>query len=212
MARHLDVLVVESDRGVADDAGAALEAAGHRVHRCFDPGDDGLPCRAARGEGICPLDEGVDAALVVRGSEAGGPTALEIGASCAVRAGVPLAQQSAAGSDPYGAGLTTRVDDPDEVVAGCLAAADAAIADLRRAVLSRIKTVLSGLGPETRFGCDIERDSHQLIVRLSGPPVTGQVRHALAVRVLDAVWASQGTVGEVDVHYHAAEPVEPSPR
>ena len=44
MSERLDVLVVESHPGVADDAAAGLAASGHRVHRCHYAGFDAFPC------------------------------------------------------------------------------------------------------------------------------------------------------------------------
>ena len=82
----LDVLLTESHPDAGVKAQEELEAAGVRVHRCHEPGSDGFPCSALAGPG-CPLEEGVDAVVVVRKNAATHPTALEGGVTCGLRAG-----------------------------------------------------------------------------------------------------------------------------
>jgi len=53
--------------------------------------------------------------------------------------------------------------------------------------------------------CRFVRDGQRLIVHLDGPPVGRGVEQAIAVRVLDAVWRSGRTYGDVDVSYHPTE-------
>lgn len=126
MAKDLDVLLIESSPGVGAADAERLESAGHRVHRCY-------PDHAARGghvplrerslcvgvtEGSCPLDRGVDVALLVRHRVATRPLASEAGVSCALRAGVPVVEDGPDLLDPYGPWVTVRVGDRD-VVASC---------------------------------------------------------------------------------------------
>jgi hypothetical protein len=202
MKSDLDVLVVESHRGAAAEATTALEAAGHHVHHCFDADDEGLTCRAVRDRGSCPLDDGMDVALLVRDPHADDrPTAREIGISCAVRAHVPVAAQgrALAAFTPF---LTRRVDGdlPVDVVD----TAEQGYELLRRAILQRIRTVLPCTSTAI-VDCELERAGHRLIVHLRGPAVGNRAEKAAAVRVLDAVWASGRTYGQVDVSYHAAD-------
>ena len=203
MKRHLDVLVVESDLGAADDAAAALEAVGHHVHRCYEVADPGLTCRAVRDPGACPLDSGIDVALLVRGTTDPLPTGREIGVSCAVRAHVPVAAQGPA-LDAYEPFLTRRIDGDvaDEVVV----AADLGDKALREDILDRVRMVLPCASVDT-VDCELERVGHRLVVHLLGPRIGNRAEKAAAVRVLDAVWASGRTYGHVDVSYHARSDV-----
>jgi len=121
MTENMDVLVIESRRHYADQAVATLEAAGHRVLRCFDPGDEGFPCRGVTRPDECPIDRGVDVALVVRPRVAPQPTPLETGVSCALHAGVLLVEKGTASRDPFDPWLARRVGD-EGVVAACEAA------------------------------------------------------------------------------------------
>ncbi|MGZ4690569.1 MAG: hypothetical protein ACXWAY_13165, partial [Acidimicrobiia bacterium] len=62
----MEVLVVESEPGAAAIAIAQLEAAGHRVARCHEPGSRAFPC-AGLDPGRCPLEEdAIDVVLTVR--------------------------------------------------------------------------------------------------------------------------------------------------
>lgn len=72
-----------------------LEAAGHRVHRCYrthEPRSARVPLRdryLCTGviDGSCPLDDGMDVALLVRQRIATQPAAPEFGVSCAPPSG-----------------------------------------------------------------------------------------------------------------------------
>jgi hypothetical protein len=132
MTRPLDVLVIESHPGVAASAVHALEAAGHHVQRCYDDDSLGFPCRGVIDPAECPLARHSDVALLVRGRVAPRPTELEQGASCALRAGVPLVEDGPAALDPFEPWLAARVDD--SVVNTCEAASDTALGELRRPI------------------------------------------------------------------------------
>ncbi len=84
----MKVLVVEAQPGGADEARAALTAAGHTVVGC-DTLEPQAPCRGLATVATCPLDEhDVDVAVVHhtgRDLSAG-----ERGALCAARARVPV--------------------------------------------------------------------------------------------------------------------------
>lgn len=84
----MKVLVVEAQPGGADEAKAALVAAGHTVVDCDTP-EQHAPCRGLASEGTCPLDEhDVDVAVV---HHAGRDLSVgERGALCAARARVPV--------------------------------------------------------------------------------------------------------------------------
>lgn len=84
----MKVLVVEAQPGGADEAKAALVAAGHTVVGCETP-EPHAPCRGLSTVGACPLDEyDVDVAVV---HHTGRDLAVsERGALCAARARIPV--------------------------------------------------------------------------------------------------------------------------
>lgn len=203
MSTPLDVLVVENRRHAADAAVADLEAAGHHVHRCFDPDSPGFPCQAIREPGTCPLDQGVDVALSVRDRIEPRPTRYEQGISCAIRAGVPIAEVGPQALDPFEPWVTCRITN--DVAVGVATAAERGLDELRRAVIRRIRPLVADPDLAQAIACTFERSGHRLVVHLSGPAVGPRIEQAMAVRVLDAVWSSNRTYGQVDVAYHTIE-------
>lgn len=204
MTRSLDVLVIESQPGAAVSAVQALEAAGHHVHRCYDDDSLGFPCRGVVDLVECPLARHTDVALLVRGRVAPRPTELEQGASCALRAGVPLVEDGPAALDPFEPWLAARVDD--SVVNTCEAASDTALGELRREILRLAAPILSSAGIlASRARCHIEPQATRLHVQFDLPvAVIPGVKQALAVRVLDAVRGAGRTYGPVEVTVHDA--------
>ena len=204
MTRSLDVLVVESGVRAADVAAAELQAAGHRVHRCHDEDHRGFPCRGLDGTAPCPVDTGVDVALLVRPRVTPRPTASEDGVRCALRAGVPLVEEGPEVLDPFTPWVARRVEPGGDVAAACVATADAAREPLRRRIEARIAPLAAAQGfdpgtVQTRF----ESTGTSLAVHLDMPvPVSRAASQALAVRVLDAVRSMGRTAGAVDVFVH----------
>lgn len=197
----LDVLVVESHQGAANEAEAVLLAAGHRVHRCYGPDDVGFPCTAITDRGSCPIDGGVDVALLVRRQVLPRATSLEVGVTCAIRAGIPVAESGPDTLDPYEPWLTVR-SDGDDIVADVVATAQRGLDPLREDIRGRAATVLpEGSDPEA-IACRFERHGPELLVHLSGPRLHDEVTQAMAVRALDAVGRSGRTFTQVDVTYH----------
>ena len=199
MTKPLEVLVIESHRGAAAAAVHDLEAAGHHVQRCYDEDSLGFPCRGVIDAAQCPLARHADVALLVRSRVAPHPTALEQGATCAIRAGVPLVEAGPAALDPFELWLAARVDD--DVVATCEAASDAALGELRREILRLVAPVLFAAGIAIdRAVCRLEPEATRLNVRFDlSVGVSSAVRQALAVRVLDAVRGAGRTYGPVQV-------------
>jgi len=96
------VLVLEGERGAADQAAAALAEAGHDVARCHDTGSAAFPCRGMLEGQECPLEsDQVDVALVVRGEPGDEPTAGEDGVRCALRRYIPLVVAGEVSRSPY---------------------------------------------------------------------------------------------------------------
>jgi hypothetical protein len=211
MTKPLDVLVIESHPGAAAEARQALEAAGHHVFRCYDDDSNGFPCLGVTDPADCPLARRTDVALLVRRRVAPRPTALEQGATCAIRAGVPLVEAGPEPLDPFEPWLVGRVDD--NVVATCEAASDTALGELRREILRLATPILFGAGIVTsRALCRIQPEATRLHVEFELPAaVTTAVKQALAVRVLDAVRSAGRTYGPVHVSVHDAREAGPHP-
>lgn len=213
MTRTLDVLLIESHPGAGAAAADRLAADGDRVHRCYPAHTrpradgpigtrDGLLC-AAITTGKCPLDDGIDVALLVRQRFATRPAASEGGVSCALRAGVPVVEDGPELLDPFGPWLAGRVTG--DVTAACASAAEKAFQPLRQAVEERVGRVLAGAGLEpAAVLCAFEEHRHRLHVVLGGPDVPLALRQALAIRVLDAVRSSGRKYGQVDVSYRVS--------
>ncbi len=202
VTRPLDVLIIESHRGAAASAVRALEAAGHQVHRCHHDDSHGFPCRGVIDPAGCPLSRHIDVALLVRRRVFPRPTAREHGATCAIRADVPVVEDGPAALDPFEPWLAARVDG--DVVATCEAATDAALGDLRREILRLAAPILVGAGiPAGLTACSIEPETARLGVHFDLPvAVAPAVKQALAVRVLDAVRGAGRTYGPVEVSVH----------
>lgn len=116
----MQVLLVESRSGAGQTVENRLVDAGHRVVRCFDS-DRAVACRGASGD-TCPIDEGeIDVALVVRDAEAR-PQLTEMGATCAIRHHLPVAEIGASPASPF-AGTIDQIDaDPVTVAEQAVAA------------------------------------------------------------------------------------------
>jgi hypothetical protein len=203
--RTLDVLLLENRPGVGQTEQAALEAAGHRVHRCHDADDDGFPCKGMVGERHCPLDEPIDVALLVRRGVSPRPTPFEDGVRCATRHDVPIVEHGSDTLDPFSPWIVHRVGLGEGVVAQCAVAADRADEPLRRAVQDRIGPVLAAAGLRSDdVVCDVESVGHLLTVHIDVfTEVEPRLEQAIAVRVLDAVRDSRRTHGQVSVQVHA---------
>lgn len=84
-------LLVESTPGNAHEVADWLHAAGHDTATCFDgPMDHG--CRGVRDYAACPLNGETDGAVLVRDLDSGGHMLSEMGAVCARRHRVPVAE------------------------------------------------------------------------------------------------------------------------
>lgn len=198
----LDVLLLESRPGDAAHAGTLLADAGHRVHRCWEDGvptrNGGFaPCTALTG-GTCPLDDGIDVALVVRSGvepRAGDP---EVGVRCALRARVPVVEDGADLLDPFAPWLAARVGD--DVVGTCEAAARDALAPSAATVRDGLAPLLAaeGLGPDA-VDVALEAAGDHLTVRLHGPDVPPRLRQALSVRAVALLPPRSRPSSRVDV-------------
>jgi hypothetical protein len=154
----------------------------------------------------CPIEQGVDVAVLVRPHISPRPTPLESGVSCTVRAGVPLVEKGREALDPFAPWVTARVGGrvADGVVDACTEATETVFGSLLARIQRRtLRTMAAEAGRPGPLGCAIERHGRGLYVELSGPPVGKGVEHALAVRVVDAVRAEGRAFPTVDVTYRA---------
>lgn len=205
MGSSLDVLIIQSHPHAADDAETALVAAGHRVHSCYEPGNEGFPCKGLLDPGGCPLDRGMDVALLVRARVSPRPSSLENGAVCAVRAGIPLAERGSAVLDPFEPWISLRLDRHEDVVEGCESAVELAHDPMRQEILTNLAAVLERAGrPVDALTCSIERAGSRLLVKLGGPEVDRRTQQALALSVLSTVQAARRVADPLDVTYSAA--------
>lgn len=209
MTTALDVLLIEARPGAGADDADRLAAGGHHVHRCWGPGTavdrsgpGFAPCLGLTDD-ACPLDEGIDVALLVRPEVAPRTSEGESGVRCVLRAGIPLVEHGGDLLDPFAPWLAGRVGD--DVVAGCEAAAHGALAPVADAARGRMASILvaQGIDPaavEVRF----EADGDSLEVHVVGPPVDHRTRRALCVRALGAVRGTPRPFTRVGVGYQEA--------
>ncbi len=198
----LDVLVIESHAGTGRRHAAALASAGHRIHRCSRPGANAFPCTEITDPGSCPLDRGVDVALLVRRNVALRSSDREQGVGCAIRSGVPVVEDGPTVLDPYEPYVTARVTG--DLIATCEEATDHGYDDLREAIGERCARVLTAAGisptrPDIRF----RRVGNRLAVDVHGEQISRNLQDALSIRVLSAVVDGRRSFEGVDVSYHA---------
>ena len=123
------VLVVGTDDWAIDQAVAALEAAGDVPLRCHDSGQPAFPCHRFSG-GRCPVDDGVDVVLTVRGRVTPEPLPGELGVLCGLRGRIPLVVAGFASPNPFSKVTAATVRSDEDLVAVCEAAVRRVI-DLR---------------------------------------------------------------------------------
>jgi hypothetical protein len=129
----LNVMVLESDRGAADDAVHELERAGHVVLRCHDPGAPAFPCRGIVELSACPVrSHGVDVALTVRARQRAEPTAHEDGVGCALMHRLPLIVAGPSLLDPYEGHEVRVLDRTADIGRACEEVAAAALPEHSR--------------------------------------------------------------------------------
>lgn len=201
MTTPLDVLMIESGPGIASGPAADLLEAGHRVHWCHDSFDHGFRCRGLHEPSTCPLERHVDVAFVVRDGVNPRPTTFEAGVRCAIRAHVPIVEQGTEILDPFAPWVTERTMRGEDPVAACERAALNTHGALEAGIRSRISGLLaaSTIKPD-EVRCRFHANGQRLDIELVLPmEVSKRVKHALAVRVLDAVRTAKRTYGQVDV-------------
>lgn len=177
-------LLIGSVAGAEEPLVERLDAAGHDVVRCHHPDGPDFPCSALTEDG-CPLEGHcpVDVAITVH-REGSPVTARESGATCAVRAGIPLVVVSADDHHPFVA--VADVSTGAEGVPRALDRAVAVAAEKRAAPLAaearRLLEVEGIDAGEVRV--DVTRDGDDArIVVWTERPVPDHVANAIATRV-----------------------------
>lgn len=185
------VLLVETEASDAAADAPALAEDGNVVFRCFpesgssDQRSDALRCVGVT-EGACPLDDGVDVAVMrIAGPY---PTIRAAGSLCALRRGVPVAEVRA----------------EQDVVALAHEAIEDGYDELRSEIRWRLAPLLSGL--EVRgdaIDIEFETVGPALFVTLRGPALPSAARQRIASRVADAIASSKRVFSKTDVAYVA---------
>lgn len=202
MTPPLDVLIIESHPRTATEAESVLRHAGHRTHRCYDPDSRGFPCKGLLNPHGCPIDQGVDVAVLARRRVQPSPTSLENGAICAIRAGIPVTEQGSPTLDPFEPWVNSRFDKASDIVEACEVAIARGLEPLRRSIGERVTRLLGAAGASSdALACSIERQGSRLMVRLTGPPVAERLRQAAALEVMTAVQGSGAVADPLDVTY-----------
>lgn len=164
----MKVLVVEAQRGGAEDAKATLRAAGHTIVDCDTP-EPHAPCRGLATVGTCPLDEhDIDVAVV---HHAGRDLSVsERGALCAARARIPVVVDGDyRRSVSFGPGtFVAGVDLVDACVAAASSGAAHAAAVRRDLLTSGVidPDDVSGARPKVSFVVDRQPRRLRLTIHL----------------------------------------------
>lgn len=200
MSDVIDVMLIENRPHAGDRAASELEAAGHRVHRCFEPGDESFPCRGLLDASLCPLNAGAEVAMLVRQGVSPHPSALEQGVHCAVRAGLPIVEDGTDLLDPFDSWVLMRVDD--DPVAACVEAIHQRLEPLRRALGEMTDVVMTAVGrPDSSIAWAIEDTGSTLHLTGRGPDLDKAAKSRLAVRALDVVNGMGFERERIDVSY-----------
>ncbi len=181
------VLVLETSRMASARAERALEAAGHEVVRCHEPGKWGSACKALE-DGTCVL-AGVDVALTVREPPFPRAAPFEDGVTCALRSHVPLVVAGNPVLNPFERWATEVLDRGDDIVAGCERAAAAPLPRHGELATEALRTVLElhGLDPAEAEAVVHRRQSVLRVTLHTPQPLSRALAEVAAVRVIAAV-------------------------
>jgi hypothetical protein len=189
----LRVLVVESERGAADDAEGQLAAAGHTVVRCRERGAPAFPCKGVAEGHHCPLDEGVvDVALDIRPRPRSQPAPQEDGVACALRRHVPVVVAGSALLNPYDGYASEVVPTTANLVDVCEKTASAVLREHSRVAARALRICLERRGIHAMPLVAVRRRHGALLVSVSGATHVdastksmASVRMSAALRELD---------------------------
>ncbi|MDP9336555.1 MAG: hypothetical protein M3Q30_25025 [Actinomycetota bacterium] len=197
----LNVMVLESERGAADQAALDLTEAGHVALRCHEPGAPAFPCRGVEDQSSCPvLSHAVDVALTVRLRPRSQPAPQEDGVRCALMHHVPLVVAGSAVLDPY-EGYEARLLDRDgDVVGACEEVAAAELPRHTRVASEALQTTQSADDARADARASVTRRCGSLLVSVSGlEGLAPRRREAAVVRMLARLRELDSTARGIDV-------------
>jgi hypothetical protein len=196
---ELDVLLLESFPGAGRAEASQIVASGHRVHRCHDVGKPSFPCNGLTDSG-CPLDDGVDVVVMARGRFEPDQTEHEHGASCAIRAQVPLVEAHHGVASPFEPWAVAQADGAliHAIEHAAEHSLDQLVDELLR--IARPKVSRAGGDPD-RVSCRIERHADGAHVVFHGPVISDVVKGKIGVRALDAVRQADRSIDVRGVSY-----------
>jgi hypothetical protein len=190
MTDRLNVLVLESEVGAADEARRELEEAGHHVVGCHKRGEDAFPCAGLHDERHCPLDEVVDVALDVCPRPRSQPAPREDGVACALRQHIPLVIAGPAVLNPYDDYAQSTINRTYDVVDACERAATAPLRDHTSAAARALRDVLDRRRVDATPLVAVRRRDGVLLIEVSrAENVDHATRSMAAVRMAGAVRA-----------------------
>ncbi len=202
MANPLEVLVLESEPGAAEEAVYDLERAGHQVHRCHEPGKPAFPCRAFDEAG-CPLEAGtVDVALTVRARSRSVPSSFEDGVSCALQHRIPLVVAGRVVLNPYDEFAAEVVNGTDGIVAAVEAAATGSLREHELLALDAARRVLAsgGAASDATVGATARRHHGVVTVGIRvAAEIDPRTRDMIGTRALGALRRFDRHARQIDV-------------
>jgi hypothetical protein len=206
MADQLNVLLLESEPGAALVARDELEAAGHMVRYCHEPGEAAFPCNALIEGKRCPLEgEAVDVALDIRRHPRAQPTLREDGVTCALREHVPVVVAGAPTLNPYGDFVAETLDRNFDVVETVERVAGAQLDRHSSAAAAALHDVLQRRGITRVPAVSVRRRRGALVISVAGAGLLDvPTKSMAAVRMTAAVRAIDAHARGVDVVFDPA--------
>ena len=197
----LNVMVLESERGAADDAARDLTEAGHVVLRCHDAGAPAFPCRGIEDPSTCPLQSHhVDVALTVRSRPRSQPAPQEDGVRCALMHRVPLVVAGSPVLDPYEQYEALVVDRSADVVGACEAVAAAELKPHSRVAGEALVAFGPAGGDGAAAAASVTRREGRLRVSVSGlDALAPRQRDAAIVRMVAKLREFDAAARGIDV-------------
>jgi hypothetical protein len=204
VTEHLNVLLLESERGAGIAARNELRTAGHTVVRCHEPGAAAFPCNAIAYGRRCPLvSHTVDVALVVRPRPRAQPAPQEDGVTCAIKHHVPLVVAGPRVLDPFEPYASAVLDRTYDVVDACERAAHGPLPDHTRIAASTLRTTLDARGVRASPLVSVTRRRGCLVVDVSNArSVDRATRDMAAVRMTAALRAFDVAAKGIDVVFN----------
>lgn len=197
------ILLLADDDGHFREAAEPLERKGHEVVGCHPDGAAGhrWPCSAV--DDVCPLDEGIDAAVAL-GTPDGRPDA---GVGCVVRQHIPLVidtEKSANELWPFAAAMVDSLDD--SLVDAVESLQGAPLPRLTDAAAGAVAGIADRLELEGPFETVVTRNRRNIQATIHGPEsTTKEQRASIAQAAFAAVRNAlpTGVTNQINVAYDA---------